>query len=138
MNKKLVRQNEIISFMKEEAEMSVSDILSFLSLEIDRKTLQRDLKELEKQLLIFKKGIGKNTVYSLTVSSNVLKEVNVKEYFKIPYLKRETKESFNFDAASFFQNEVSQELNVVTSYKSFPQYLPLHVLHPQLLIDHLH
>ncbi len=50
MNKKNLRQNEIISFIKAGAKMSVSDILSFLSVEIDRKTLQRDLKELEKRL----------------------------------------------------------------------------------------
>jgi len=48
MNKKQSRQNEIISFMKESVEISMSGILSFLSVEVDRKTLQRDLKELEK------------------------------------------------------------------------------------------
>ncbi len=47
------------------AEVSISDILSFLSVGIDRKTLQRDLKELEEKFLICKKGAGKSTVYSL-------------------------------------------------------------------------
>ncbi len=106
MNKKQARQNEIISFMKEGVEISVSDILSLLSVEIDRKTLQRDLKDLEKQLLISKKGAGKNTVYSLSGVSNVLKQVNIKEYFKTPYLKREAKESFNFKIFTILENDI--------------------------------
>ena len=106
MNKKQARQNEIISFMKEGADISVPDILSLLSVEIDRKTLQRDLKELEKQLLISKKGVGKNTVYSLSEVSNVLKEVDIKKYFDIPYLKREVKESFNFDIFTILENDI--------------------------------
>ncbi len=105
MNKKQVRQNKIISFMKQEAEISVSDILFLLSVGIDRKTLQRDLKELEKQLLISKKGVGKNTVYSLSEISNVLKKIDVKKYFKIPYLKREAKESFNFGIFKLLSND---------------------------------
>ncbi len=106
MNRKQARQREIISFMKEGVEISASDLLSLLNVEIDRKTLQRDLKELEKQLLIFKKGIGKNTVYSLSRVSNVLKEVDIKEYFKIPYLKREAKESFNFEIFTILENDI--------------------------------
>jgi len=92
--------------MKDRVKISVSDILSFLSMEIDRKTLQRDLKELEKKLLISKKGVGKNTVYSLSVASSVLKEINIKEYFKIPYLKREVKESFNFEIFTILKNNI--------------------------------
>jgi Fic family protein len=106
MNKKQVRQNEIISFMKESVDISMSGILSFLSVEVDRKTLQRDLKELEKQLLISKKGEGKNTVYSLSAVFNILKEVDIKKYFDIPYLKREIKESFNYDIFKILENNI--------------------------------
>lgn len=106
MNKKQIRQNEIMSFMKDREEVSVSDILLFLRMEIDRKTLQRDLKELEKQLLISKKGIGKNTVYSLSETSNALKEVDVEEYFRTPYLKRKIKESFNFEIFAILENDI--------------------------------
>ena len=106
MNKKQSRQNEIISFMKESVEISMSGILSFLSVEVDRKTLQRDLKELEKQLLISKKGAGKNIVYSLSGVFNVLKEVDIKKYFDIPYLKREVKENFNYDILTILENDI--------------------------------
>jgi Fic family protein len=106
MNKKQSRQNEIISFMKESVEISMSGILSLLSVEVDRKTLQRDLKELEKQLLISKKGAGKNIVYSLSGVFNVLKEVDIKKYFDIPYLKREVKENFNYDILTILENDI--------------------------------
>ena len=43
MNKKQERQDKIISFIEEKKEISVPDILFFLSVNIDRKTLQRDL-----------------------------------------------------------------------------------------------
>ncbi len=106
MNKKQLRQQEIISSMKAGAEMSASDILSFLSVEIDRKTLQRDLKELEKKLLISKKGVGKNTVYFLSEASSILKEIDIKEYFKAPYLRREIKEGFNFEIFTILENDI--------------------------------
>ncbi len=92
--------------MKEKAEVSVSDILSFLSVDIDRKTLQRDLKELEENFLISKKGVGKNTVYSITDINRISLPVNIKEYFDIPYLKREVKESFNFEILTILEKDI--------------------------------
>ncbi|MDP2812381.1 MAG: Fic family protein [bacterium] len=106
MNKKQARQNKIISFVKKKAEVSVSDILSFLSIDIDRKTLQRDLKELEEKFLISKEGTGKSTVYSLSDVCKILEEVDVKEYFEIPYLKRDVKESFNFEIFTILKNNI--------------------------------
>lgn len=106
MNKKQARQNKITSFMKERAEVSVSDILSFLSVDIDRKTLQRDLKELEEDFLISKKGVGKSTVYSITEINRISLPINIKEYFDIPYLNRKVKESFNFEIFNILSNDI--------------------------------
>lgn len=106
MNKKQARQVKIVSFVKEKGEVSVSDILSFLSLDIDRKTLQRDLKKLEEKLFILKKGTGKNTIYLLSEAYKILEEVNIKEYFNTPYLKREVKESFNFEIFDILDNDI--------------------------------
>src|SRR5680860_50233 len=92
--------------MKKKAEVSIFDILSFLSMNIDRKTLQRDLKELEEKNLIFKKGIGKSTANSLSEVYEILKEVDVEKYFEIPYLKREVKESFNFEIFTILENDI--------------------------------
>ena len=106
MNKKLTRQNKITSFMKGKAEVSISDILSFLSVDIDRKTLQRDLKELEEKFLIYKKGTGKSTVYSLSEAFKILEEVDIEKYFETPYLEREARESFNFEIFSILKNDI--------------------------------
>ena len=106
MNKKQARQNEIISFMKEDIGISLPDILAFLSVKIDRKTLQRDLKELEGRLLISNKGTGKNTLYFLSEISSALKETNVEEYFKIPYQKRNAKKSFNFEVFELLSSDI--------------------------------
>lgn len=92
--------------MKERAEVSVSDILSFLSVDIDRKTLQRDLKELEEDFLISKKGVGKSTVYSITEINRISLPINIKEYFDIPYLNRKVKESFNFEIFNILSNDI--------------------------------
>ena len=106
MNKKQERQAKVTSFVEDKIEVSVSDILSFLSVDIDRKTLQRDLKELEEKLLISKKGMGKSTIYSLSTSHEILKEVDVEKYFSIPYIKREIKKSFNFEIFKILEGDI--------------------------------
>lgn len=106
MNKKQERQAKITSFVEDNIEVSVSDILSFLSVDIDRKTLQRDLKELEEKLLISKKGMGKSTIYSLSTSHEILKKINVEKYFSIPYIKREIKENFNFEIFKILEGDI--------------------------------
>ena len=106
MNKKQERQSKITSFIEEKIEVSVSDILSFLSVDIDRKTLQRDLKELEKKFLISKKGLGKSTTYFLSETYQILKKIDTKKYFETPYLKREVKTGFNFDIFKILENDI--------------------------------
>jgi len=106
MNKKQERQEKIISFVEEKEEVSISDILSFLSANIDRKTLQRDLKELENKCLIFKRGLGKSTIYSLSEAYEILKEVDVEKYFSVPYIKREVKKDFNFEIFKILEGDI--------------------------------
>lgn len=106
MNKKQERQNKIIFFIEERKEVSASDISSFLRVDVDRKTLQRDLKELEENFLIFKKGSGRSTAYYLSSNYETLKEVDVKSYFEIPYFKREIKENFNFEIFKILEDNI--------------------------------
>ncbi len=109
MNKKQERQIKITSFMEKETEVSVSDILSFLSTDVDKKTLQRDLKGLEEKFLISRKGLGKNTVYFLPESYGVLKEIDVEKYFSVPYVEREIKENFNFEIFKILEVDIFTE-----------------------------
>lgn len=106
MNKKQIRQVQIISFLQEKKEASASEILSFLGVVIERKTLQRDLKELKNQFIVLKTGQGRNVKYSLSVNSNVLKSIDVEKYFSVPYLQREVYERFNFEIFQILENDI--------------------------------
>jgi len=42
----------------------------------------------------------------LAQNYRILEEIDIKEYFKIPYLKRETKEIFNFGIFDLLSNDI--------------------------------
>ena len=106
MNKKQARQAEIIDYIKNNKEVSSSDIISFLGGEVERKTLQRDLKDLQEQSLVFQKGSGRSVVYSLSEIFDILKSVDIEKYFQKNYEQREVKETFNFDVFQILENDV--------------------------------
>jgi len=106
MNKKRERQQRILAFIKNHQKTSSSDILSFLKDEIDRKTLQRDLKELLKEKIISRNGNGRGVLYFIAIQNRILEEVNIEQYFAIPYLKREIKESFNFEIFNILSEDI--------------------------------
>ncbi len=101
MNKRKERQQKIIDFVQSKDAVSNSEILDFLGGSIERTTLQRDLNYLQKQGFVSKTGSGRGVEYVITDINKISLPVNVEEYFKIPYLKREVKESFNFLYSSF-------------------------------------
>jgi Fic family protein len=106
MNKKQERQQKIISFVKNNQKASSSDVLSFLKDEVERKTLQRDLKELIKRKLISQSGSGRGVVYFIDEQNKILEKIDLKKYFDIPYLQREVKESFNFEIFNILSNDI--------------------------------
>lgn len=106
MNKIQARQNEIVSIIREDLGMSTSDILPLLSFKVSIKTLQRDLRSLEEMLFISSEGVGRNTLYFLSQLAKILKEINVDNYFKTPYLKREVKERFNFKIFDILKDDI--------------------------------
>ena len=106
MNKKQERQQNIINFIQSKSEVSNSEILDFLGDAIERTTLQRDLNFLQKKGLIIKSGSGRGTVYAVSEINKISLPVNVKEYFNVPYLKREARESFNFEIFTILENDI--------------------------------
>jgi len=106
MNKKQKRQQGIINFIQTKDKVSNSEILNFLGDKIERTTLQRDLNFLLKKGLIIKSGSGRGTVYSISEFNKIFLPINIKEYFEIPYLKREIKESFNFKIFNILGNDI--------------------------------
>src|SRR3989338_9807000 len=106
MPKKQERQQNILSFLKGKKDVSISDIANFLGGDFDRKTLQRDLNELQEKLLLTKTGTTKNTAYRLSEISKSLEEIDIKKYFDVPYMQREVHERFNFDVFTLLQGEM--------------------------------
>lgn len=106
MNKKQIRQQKVIDFIKSKDIVSNSEILDFLGDSIERTTLQRDLSYLQQQGFILKRGLGRSTVYVVTEINKLFLPVNIKEYFETPYLKRQIRESFNFDIFIVLENDI--------------------------------
>jgi Fic family protein len=103
MNK---RQKQIIEFAKNNHSFKNKDLVTFFDGKYSRETITRDLSFLCKQNFLQKSGAGAFVAYSLSEVYKILEEVDVKKYFKSPYLKREVKESFNFEILNILENDI--------------------------------
>jgi len=103
MNK---RQQQIIEFAKRNHSFQNKDVVAFFNGKYSRETITRDLSFLSHQNFLRKSGAGAFVVYSLAEVYSILAEVDIKEYFEIPYLKREVKESFNFEIFDILSNDI--------------------------------
>jgi len=103
MNK---RQQKIIEFAKENRSFKNKDLVIFFNDEYSRETITRDLSFLCKQNILDKSGAGAFVAYSLSEAYEILKEVDVEEYFQIPYTEREIKESFNLKIFKALEGDI--------------------------------
>jgi len=103
MNK---RQKQIIEFAKKNHSFKNKDVVAFFDDEYSRETITRDLSFLSHQNFLQKSGAGAFVVYSLSDAYSILEEVNIKKYFETPYLKREARESFNFEILSILEKDI--------------------------------
>jgi len=109
MQKKLKREKIILEIITKSNQIGISDILVRLEkegLELNKRTLLRDLKSLMCKGLIFQNIKGKNTIYYITDGNKILQNINIEKYFIVPYLERAVKESFNFDVFKTLENDV--------------------------------
>ena len=100
------RQQQIIEFAKKNQSFQNKDVVVFFDGKYSRETVTRDLSFLCKQNFLQKSGAGAFVVYSLSDAYGVLEEVDIQKYFKTPYLKRDAKESFNFEIFSILENDI--------------------------------
>lgn len=103
MNK---RQQQIIEFAKKNHSFQNKELVTFFDDKYSRETITRDLSFLCTQNFLQKNGAGAFVAYSLSDTYDILKEVNIQEYFKTPYLKRAVKESFNFEIFSILKDDI--------------------------------
>lgn len=106
MNKRQERQQKILAFIKNNQKASSSDILSFLKDEVERKTLQRDLKELLEGKFISQSGRSRSVIYFTDEQNKIFEKIDLKKYFEAPYLTREVKESFNFEILTILEKDI--------------------------------
>lgn len=100
------RHSQILAILRENSWTWNSEILRYLWVDIDRKTLQRDLKELEEQYLISSIGSGRGLVYSLSEIFYMFTSIDVEQYFSVAPDKRDIKEKFDFDIFPLLENDI--------------------------------
>jgi len=100
------RQQQIIEFAKRKHSFQNKELVAFFDDNYSRETIARDLFFLCKQNFLQKSGAGASVVYSLSDAYSILEEVDVQKYFDIPYLKRDVKESFNFEIFFILNNDI--------------------------------
>lgn len=104
--KKNNRYSATIEYIKKNENVSNSDILAYLGGDIDRKTLQRDLNDLQNQKFITKTGSGRGVVYTITNANKIQLPINTEEYFDAPYIERDVQENFNFEIFDILDTDI--------------------------------
>lgn len=120
MMNKQERQNQIFAYIKSKNKATITDIEALLQSAVNRKTIQRDLAELIEKNLILQEGLARNTYYYISDLNKIFEDVDIDEYFKKDYEKREIKESFDFWIfeklwADIFTTEETEELLLLQS-----------------------
>jgi Fic family protein len=100
------RQKQILEFAKKNNTFKNKDLFIFFNNKYSRETITRDLSFLHEQGFLEKSGAGAYVIYSLAENYRMLEDVDVEEYFQTPYLKREVKESFNFEIFEILENDI--------------------------------
>ncbi len=90
------REQQIINFIEKFGESSSKEIFEGVHLSISYATLKRLLKKLISQNYILVKGQGRGTKYVLSPTYNLLKFIDIDEYYKREIDERIIQKHFNF------------------------------------------
>ena len=109
MIKKHERQNLLVKILKDNGNLQISNfspILKKYNIDVDDRTILRDLNDLIDQNFISKKGTAKSTYYYIADSNKIFENIDVEQYFTKEYEKREVQESFNFEIFDSLQKDI--------------------------------
>lgn len=101
------RQDFIISLLEKSGNFPISRIMEEIAKNIERIskiTVNRDLEKLIKLGFIKRENKGRAAFYRLSEHYNLVKKVDIEDYFKVETDKRIAKERFNFQIFSFLNN----------------------------------
>ena len=104
------RSDIIIKIISKKHKIGISEIIMELSKEAGKKipriTVNRDIEKLILSNLIIRKGKGPSVYYELSLFFNLLKKIDIQEYFKKEPDNRDVKERFNFEIFNCFSNSL--------------------------------
>lgn len=101
------RQDLILKILEEKEFLPISSIIEEIKTsigEVAKITINRDIQKLKKREFIISQGKGRGIIYKLSPHYNLIKLINIDEYFKIETDKRHAKERFNFDIFLILKN----------------------------------
>jgi len=110
------RDSEILNFIQKNQKSSSKDIHDGIPISLSYATVKRILLKLISEKLISKVGQGKATKYIISPTYELLKPINIEEYYKKEVDERAIKENFNLALISetlentelFTKNELSK------------------------------
>ena len=100
------RETEIIEFIKNHPKCTSQEILDGLNLDISVATLRRKLQELVAEDLINAIGELKSRKYEISNGYNIIRPIDVDQYFEKEIDEREIKDAFNFNLIKETLNNV--------------------------------
>jgi hypothetical protein len=101
------RQDQILNIIKNEEKVSISQILAYIENffpDVSRITVNRDLLNLLELNYISKDRSGRNVRYRLSSKYNLIRPIDISEYFKVDVDERAVKEKFNFEIFTDLDN----------------------------------
>lgn len=101
------RQDFIISLLERKDSLHISQIIEEVKKnigKISKITINRDLESLIRLGFIKRGGRARAVFYRMTEHFNLIKKINVEDYFKIETDERTAQEKFNFQIFSFLKN----------------------------------
>jgi Fic family protein len=114
------RKAEILTYIQENTSVSSKNIHEGISTQMGYATVKRILTDLKNEYLIVLEGKGKGTKYKISPVYELLKPIDLNEYFSLEIDDRKIKESFNLDliqktlsTASIFTTQELEKLNVL-------------------------
>jgi len=93
----MTTENLILDFIKKHSNASSSQIASGIDSQKSLATIKRAISKLLTQELLITTGKGKATKYSLSPSYNLLRDINIEDYYHHEIDDREIIEYFNFN-----------------------------------------
>jgi len=123
------RQKKILEFAQNKPSFKNKEVMVFFNNKYSRETIVRDLTFLFDKNYLEKNGAGAYITYCLSENYEILRIIDVKNYFETPYLDRKIKENFNFEifkllSIDIFTKSEKDKLNKLQKdfHKNFSKY----------------